>query len=359
MDNKKIVQFNNFINKGYECLSFTEFLKLAIMNLHDFVMYDSGMFYCETSKDCSFFKPYLGGSVNDYYNKQEFKEKDQFLRKGKKDYLSNRSNVYKSSDYKHGLVCVEDEPRNSFLDSQEDFNIACTRIVYDGRFLGEIYLHRSKDKPDFDDDELFILSLMQPHISTIFNIIHTITVIKYVESNNKPNSAPGVCIFDLDMCLSGGNNTGVEMLKVCTIHNSSILYHIKEISSEMIVSNLCGGESVDYFSTTIKTQNGGLKIKIYFDKTEKNDRDNMLIVVMQYSDKSELAEEYKYKFTKRQADIIDGLIQGKNNLQLASNLHISENTVKTHIKNIYKKTGTNNRTELSYVLMLNKSEICN
>ncbi|NLI91454.1 MAG: response regulator transcription factor [Peptococcaceae bacterium] len=31
----------------------------------------------------------------------------------------------------------------------------------------------------------------------------------------------------------------------------------------------------------------------------------------------------------------------------------SENTIKTHIKSIYKKTGANNRTELAYVLMLN------
>ena len=36
---------------------------------------------------------------------------------------------------------------------------------------------------------------------------------------------------------------------------------------------------------------------------------------------------------------------------IAGELHVSENTVKTHVKNIYSKAGVQNRTELMALLL--------
>ena len=223
--------------------------------------------------------------------------------------------------------------------------------------MGEIYLHRSKDKPDFSDEDLFVLRLMQPHISTIFNIIHTVTAVKYVESKHTPDFRLGICAFDADMSLAGGNVTGIEMLKVSTVFSSSILYHLKEICNSMLDSGKgAGKQGIIREVNSLKIKNGEINIIVYMDAKHGSRGEITYIVIMQYADKNALIDEYKFKFTKRQADIIDGLIQGKNNSQIAESLNISENTVKSHIKNIYKKTGTNNRTELSYVLMLNRTE---
>lgn len=355
MDNQKLLKLNGLINKSYECFSFAEFLKLTILKLHELVLYDSGMFFCGISRDCSFFKPYVSGKLEDYYNKQGFPEKESYLAQAENNNAGNEANVYKSADYRHGIIQVTDEPRNDFLSSQEDFHIICVRIIYNGRFLGEIYLHRGMDKPDFDDEDLFTLRLLQPHVSTVFSIIHTITAVKYLETSSQANAKKGICIFDKDMSLLGGNVTGIEMLKIPTVFGSSILYHIKELCIDILMGEAAKSSSNAILNTNLlNTSKGDVRVDIFLKNYQKASKDTEFVIVMEFFDEEQSIAEYKFKFTRREANIIDGLIQGKNNTQLAELLNISENTIKTHIQNIYKKTGANNRTELTYILMLNK-----
>ena len=51
-------------------------------------------------------------------------------------------------------------------------------------------------------------------------------------------------------------------------------------------------------------------------------------------------------FTAREKDIVRLLINGLNSRQIAEQLHISMETVRTHRKNILKKAGVNSTTEL-------------
>lgn len=354
MDSKKLLILNNFINKSYECFSFSEFLKLAIMRLHELVMYDSGMFFCSISKDCSYFKPYIGGEIENYYKKHNFPDRESYLSQSENAGAGNEAYVYKAIDYKHAMIQIK-EPRSNFLTSQEDYHIACVRIVYKGQFMGEIYLHRRKNKSDFDDEDLFILRLLQPHVSTVFNIIHTITSVRYIETNHEPGISLGMCVLDRDLSLVSANIVGVEMLKVITIFGSSVLYHVKELCED-VLDNRKTIKNNDALLKTIllKTANGDIKVYLFHHKDSKINNKIQYVIVMQYCDENQITADYKFKFTKREADIIDGLIQGKNNNQIAEALDLSENTIKTHIKSIYKKTGANNRTELTYVLMMNR-----
>ena len=43
----------------------------------------------------------------------------------------------------------------------------------------------------------------------------------------------------------------------------------------------------------------------------------------------------KYNISDREVEIIEALVVGKTNKEIAAELFISINTVKTHIKNIY------------------------
>ena len=51
------------------------------------------------------------------------------------------------------------------------------------------------------------------------------------------------------------------------------------------------------------------------------------------------------EFSKRQQQVIELLLQGKSNRQIASKLGISESTVEFHLRNIYGKLHVNSRTE--------------
>lgn len=65
-------------------------------------------------------------------------------------------------------------------------------------------------------------------------------------------------------------------------------------------------------------------------------------------DQSFLVNDYAFmeKLTERESEIIALLIKGKTYRMIAGELHVSENTVKTHVKNIYSKAGVQSRTEL-------------
>lgn len=53
------------------------------------------------------------------------------------------------------------------------------------------------------------------------------------------------------------------------------------------------------------------------------------------------------ELTERELDVLRGLTEILSNEEIADRLHISVNTVKTHIQNIMKKTGYENRLELA------------
>ena len=61
-----------------------------------------------------------------------------------------------------------------------------------------------------------------------------------------------------------------------------------------------------------------------------------------------------YNISQREKDVIALLLEGLSNPDIAKALFVSENTVKTHVKNIYKKLSINNRYQL-----INKIKIQN
>ena len=52
-------------------------------------------------------------------------------------------------------------------------------------------------------------------------------------------------------------------------------------------------------------------------------------------------------FTRREAEVLDALRQGKTNKVIAYELNMSENTVKVHIRHIMRKLGATNRTQVA------------
>lgn len=54
----------------------------------------------------------------------------------------------------------------------------------------------------------------------------------------------------------------------------------------------------------------------------------------------------QYTITEREHEVIRKVLEGKSNAEIGDELFISLATVKTHLHNIYKKTGVNNRFEL-------------
>jgi len=52
----------------------------------------------------------------------------------------------------------------------------------------------------------------------------------------------------------------------------------------------------------------------------------------------------RFHLTEREMHVIDGLLQGLTNKEIAGQLQVSEHTVKEHLRTIMKKTRTTTRT---------------
>jgi len=61
------------------------------------------------------------------------------------------------------------------------------------------------------------------------------------------------------------------------------------------------------------------------------------------------------ELSNREKEVLDQLLEGKSNKQIASSLHITESTVEFHLKNIYTKCRVSSRTEL--ILKLGQSTV--
>ena len=73
-----------------------------------------------------------------------------------------------------------------------------------------------------------------------------------------------------------------------------------------------------------------------------NERDQVVLVKPR---QWELIKK-RYRMTKRELEIARLVCLGLNNEQIAVNLRIKHGTVKTHVRNIYRKTWVNNKVSM-------------
>lgn len=65
----------------------------------------------------------------------------------------------------------------------------------------------------------------------------------------------------------------------------------------------------------------------------------------------------RYELTNKEHMVLRGLIHGKSIKEIAEKLFISENTVKSHLKAIFAKTGTNSQTAVVRLILTHEAQI--
>lgn len=85
-----------------------------------------------------------------------------------------------------------------------------------------------------------------------------------------------------------------------------------------------------------------------FEITKVSDRfgDPLGFLLVGKEDRSVDSLVRKYQLTRREGDVIAGVIAGLKTKTIAEQLNISESTVKTHLSHVYRKLGVSNRVDL-------------
>ena len=55
----------------------------------------------------------------------------------------------------------------------------------------------------------------------------------------------------------------------------------------------------------------------------------------------------KFRMTPKEIEILELLVKGESNKEIADALHISENTIKIHLRNIMEKLHLQNRLQIA------------
>lgn len=159
---------------------------------------------------------------------------------------------------------------------------------------------------------------------------------------------PDVCILDVRLPDLPSTRVLEEIrrnspkTKVLCLSSFDSIYEIEELlmqgASGYIMKNIT---SENFFSAIDSVHQGGFVIdpqiarKLYEKKTREN-------------------KDIKAPLTRREMEVLNLIARGYSNMQIAVHLSIKEDTVKTHISNIFSKLNARNRVEAVAVALKNE-----
>ncbi len=159
---------------------------------------------------------------------------------------------------------------------------------------------------------------------------------------NIPTILPDVVLMDIDMGLISGIEA-VRVLKqkcpqvqfiMCTVHDED----------EKIFQALSAGAS-GYLLKSTQPDDILLAIKELYNGGAPMSSQIASKVVASFRVKSQVNNEVTEKLSSREGEILEELVNGLLYKEIAVKLGISQETVRKHVYNIYKKLQVNNRVE--------------
>lgn len=86
---------------------------------------------------------------------------------------------------------------------------------------------------------------------------------------------------------------------------------------------------------------------------------HLLLAVDQSASRKELNSDlvHRYEFTDKEQQILVALTHGRNIRDIANRYFVSENTVRTHVKSLFRKTNTNSQTDIVRLVLTHESQV--
>jgi DNA-binding NarL/FixJ family response regulator len=158
-------------------------------------------------------------------------------------------------------------------------------------------------------------------------------------------SEPDVILMDIEM----PGQSGIEVTRQMAVHFPDVKVLMQTVfnDSEKIFQALCAGASGyilkndpphKYLEAIQEVYNGGAAVSSSVAKKMLGffNHKNIILVAPESTD---------YHLSEREKEILRLMVEGNNLVAIAQTTFTSHETVRTHVKHIYKKLHVSNRTE--------------
>jgi DNA-binding NarL/FixJ family response regulator len=150
------------------------------------------------------------------------------------------------------------------------------------------------------------------------------------------DTQPDILLLDVNMPVMNGVETVTALRKKTEI--PILMLTISKQQEDLIGSIQAGANGYLLKSTEPKELYKAISLALEGKSILSSEVTAEVLVVIRERPES-------FNISGRENEVLRLLADGKSNAQIAEELVISQNTVKTHIKNVYKKLGASNRAE--------------
>lgn len=160
--------------------------------------------------------------------------------------------------------------------------------------------------------------------------------------NKIPQVAPDVVLMDINM----GKLNGIEAVRILKNQSPNILFMMCTVyeDDEKIFEALAAGAS-GYILKKTKPADMISAIKDLYDGGAPMSSQIATKVVASFRKREDSREELIEMLSPREYEILELLVRGRLYKEIAVVLEISQETVRKHVYNVYKKLHINNRVE--------------
>ncbi len=154
-------------------------------------------------------------------------------------------------------------------------------------------------------------------------------------------SSPDIVLMDIGMPVMDGIKATQE---IKNISSKIKIIMLTTHSTENQVFDALSAGAHSYCLKDIDVEELSIVIKSTYNGASWLDPSIARTVLCNVSKRQQNEQEI-YNLTDRELEILNLIAQGYSNAKISETLHISMNTVKTHIKNIFQKLEVEDRTE--------------
>lgn len=321
----------------------------TVLNLLKEIFGYSQMTFYLTDEEGHWSNPMVFNISNDSiatYSKPEFYTTDMFHTVNMpKQMLQKR--VVSVTDFMPYEKFVNTEFYNDFLKKYNLHYQIALPLTTGNQLLGIVAIFKPKEAGNFTQKDHLLLNNLNKHIAYNLKTYLDITQIKYEQylfKNCSFKSPMGLIVLNHKFSLLHHNELAKEYCMEITQSNS-VTHSINQVVSSLMsqILNLSFNAEITLNKYTFKivpfilpTLSGGMEsvYAVYITKP----------IVKASLSYEKIAKDYD--LTTREKDILELIVQGLNNNEIADKLFISIHTVKSHVENIFRKMKVSRRTSL-------------